>query len=191
MLSHWSRKNNVLGKNGEVCIPVYRNTPQSASNITACILQKDSLLKNCLKEFQATSSMSSSLSFLRKPHTGATVNYSKQLSARELQRLSPATSQGSRKLLTVFSPNHLQNLEPLKTSFIFPIPLWLIMFLFNSVFGPVPFSTNLLCRQACEFSQLYQCSRSITKLCIRVKADTHVFRSNSRIYISRIWITVL
>lgn len=77
-----------------------------------------------------------------------------------------ATPQCSRKLLTlVFSPNHLQGLETGNIENIFHLFSSSVVnhVLFNSMFHPVTFSTNLFCRQAYEFSLLYQCSSSIMK----------------------------
>lgn len=125
---------------------------ESTRNITACILWKHNLLKFASK----SSKHKLSELFLKLPQNASQLGLLLIIpssSHHENFRVSPATLQCSRKLLSFHQTfTRLGNIENI---FHLSVPLWLIMFLFNSMFTLVPFSANLLCRQACEYSQLY------------------------------------
>lgn len=109
--------------------------------------------KTCLKKFQHKLSKL----FLKLPQNASQLGLLliiPSLSHHENFKESPQPPSSILRSFYLFTKpfTRLGNIENI---FHLSVPLWLIMFLFNSMFTPVPFSANLLCRQACEYSQLY------------------------------------
>lgn len=136
-----------------ICMVHVCKKTESTRNITACILWKHNLLKLASK----SSKHNLSELFLKLPQNASQLGLLLIIpssSHHENFKESPqplSSALGSFYLFT----KPFTRLRNIGNIFHLSVPLWLIMFLFNSMFTLVPFSANLLCRQACEYSQLY------------------------------------